>query len=55
MAALGDVSKQHDNSATQGAMGLVIPAWPDVSQSIPDEANTPPPGSSGFPGYFSFS
>lgn len=53
MAALGDVSTQHDGGPVEGALGLVIPAWPDVSQAIPEESDTPPSGG-GFSGYFSF-
>lgn len=53
MPALGDVSVGVDQGPTEGALGQAIPAWPDVSQSIPDESSATP-GTGGFSGHFSF-
>ncbi len=54
MAVLGDVSVTVTVADIEGSMGVSIPAWPDVSQAIPDQDYVPP-ATGGFPGYFSFS
>lgn len=53
MADLGDISVTHNAPVPDTALALTIPAWPDVSVTVP-----PPTGggsSSGIPGSVTFS